>query len=93
MSLTHPVSNSDETLDGLARDITAALMSGEVSGRVMWEGVEVLQQYADYLGELSETLPEYDGRITIARDGVGIRFPDVDTMVNYLVVGVMENGS
>lgn len=46
-----------ETLDSLANEITEMLASGQVSGREMWEGVDLLQQYSEYLKDLSDNLP------------------------------------
>ena len=61
--------------------------------RDCWQGLELMQQYADELGEMAENLPPYDMRITIAREGIGIRFQDIDALANYLLsFGKLENG-
>lgn len=59
-----------ETLDSLADGIIDALASGEVSGREMWEGIDLLQQYSEYLKDLSDNLPP---RPSLEMGGVEIK--------------------
>lgn len=46
-----------ETLDSLAKGIIDTLSTGEVAGRDVWQGLDLLQQYSEYLKDLSDNLP------------------------------------
>lgn len=81
-----------EYLDEMAWELTDTLMPGQVRGRDLWEGLEILQQVSDYLKETAESLLPADTGVIVGMEGHKVRFESVDAMANFIVVGVMKYG-
>jgi hypothetical protein len=56
-----------------------------VDQRTLYQAIDTMQEYADYLEDLADNLPPVDLSVTIKIDGATVvKFPDVDNLAKFL---------
>lgn len=88
-----PTLTRAETLHEILLRVDALASLPAPTLRDCWMGLDLLQRYAETLGEMAEDLPPFDGRVTVKIEGQGVRFENVEAMVNFIIVGVMKHGN